>query len=244
LAASADGRQIAAAEDSHSIWVYELATGRTRRKLAGHGNQVTALAFTPDGRRLVSTSWDLTGLVWDVSLAAGRAGPKPTPADFDRLWADLAKPEWDLAGPALATLAAYPDAAVDLLRDRLRPADRPTPDVAVIDRLVSQLDDATFAERERATAELRRIGPEAVPHLRRQVSEAPTLEVRLRLEKLVKDLVVMALPPDRLRELRAVELLEQTGTPAARERLKALAGGTPDAALTRAASAALQRLTK
>jgi hypothetical protein len=203
---------------------------------------VTDLAYTPDGRRLVSASWDLTGLVWDVSLAAGRAGPKPTPADFDSLWADLTKPEWDRAGPALATLATHADAALDLLRDRLRPADRPIPDVATIDRLVRQLESDTFAERERATAELRRMGVDAVPHLRRRASQAPTLEVRLRLEKLVKDLAVMPLPSDRLRELRAVELLEQTATPAARKLLRGLASGASGAALTDAATAALQRL--
>jgi WD40 repeat protein len=69
LAVSPDGRQVAAAESDYSIWVYELATGQARRHFVGHSNEVTALAFTPDGQRLISTSRDLTALVWDVSQA-------------------------------------------------------------------------------------------------------------------------------------------------------------------------------
>jgi RNA polymerase sigma factor (sigma-70 family) len=172
LAVSPDGRQLAAAEGDHSIWVYEVATGQIRRHFPGHTNEVTALAFTPDGRRLVSTSRDLTGLVWDVSLAAGRAA---TAADPDRLWADLAKPEWDAAGPALAAQAQRPDTAVAMLRDRLKPAAAPE-------------------------------------------------------------------PADQLRALRAVELLEEIATPAARDHLTALAGGAAGAPLTRAAADALKRL--
>jgi WD40 repeat protein len=41
--------------------------------LQGHSGWVTGLAFTPDGRRLVSGSWDQTVKIWDVStgLPAG-----------------------------------------------------------------------------------------------------------------------------------------------------------------------------
>ena len=63
---------------------------------------MTHIAFTADGRRLVSVSKDMTGLVWDASFAALA---KPSAADRDRLWVDLAKPEWELAGPSLAALA-------------------------------------------------------------------------------------------------------------------------------------------
>jgi RNA polymerase sigma factor (sigma-70 family) len=245
LAVSPDSRQLAAAERDYTIWLYEIATGQARRRLVGHANQVTALAFTPDGRRLVSTSRDLTGLVWDVSLAAiTRAGAEPTPADLDRLWTDLAKPVWGLAGPALATLAAHPEAAVGLLRDRLRPDNRPAVDVAAIDRLVRQLDSRVFAERERALAELRRLDLDALPHLRRRAAETTSAEVRQRLAKLLQDFAAAPLPPERLRELRAVELLEQTATPAAREQLRALAGGGAGARLTEAAADALQRLDR
>jgi hypothetical protein len=48
--------------------------------------------------------------------------------------------------------------------------------------------------------------------------------------------------PKRLRELRAVEVLERIAAPAARAELKRLAGGAPEAGLTRDAAAALKRL--
>jgi hypothetical protein len=53
-------------------------------------------------------------------------------------------------------------------------------------------------------------------------------------------------PPsaERTQALRAVEVLERVGSREAREVLRALAGGAPDAELTQQATAALARLTK
>jgi len=51
-----------------------------------------------------------------------------------------------------------------------------------------------------------------------------------------------SLPPELLRTLRGMEVLEHIGTPAARRVIAALAGGTPRTRLTREAKAALQRL--
>ena len=51
-------------------------------------------------------------------------------------------------------------------------------------------------------------------------------------------------PPERLREWRALEVLEQIGTPEARAVLKALAEGAPAARLTQGAKVALERLAK
>jgi hypothetical protein len=109
---------------------------------------------------------------------------------------------------------------------------------------VQQLDSDQFAERERATAELRRLGAAALPHLRRHARQAASDEVRQRLAKLIQPFAAAPLPSERLRELRAVELLEQAGAPAAREHLRALASGAAGAALTDAAAGALRRLEK
>jgi WD40 repeat protein len=40
---------------------------------------VSAIAFAPDGRSLVSSSEDGTGLVWDISDLPGRAKGDPPP---------------------------------------------------------------------------------------------------------------------------------------------------------------------
>ena len=53
-----------------------------------------------------------------------------------------------------------------------------------------------------------------------------------------------ALGPESLRELRAVIVLERTGTPSARILLAELANGVPEASLTSAAKAAMQRLQR
>jgi WD40 repeat protein len=246
LAVSPDSRQLAAAEADFSVWVYEIATGRVRHHLAGHTNEVTALAFTPDGRRLVSTSRDLTGLVWDVSLAAAdKAGSAPQATDVDRLWTDLAKRDWKDSGPSLATLATHPEAAVALLRERLKPANGPDgADPAALAALIARLDGAGFADRERAAASLRWHGSDALPAVRERVNQPASPELKQRLTTLVDDIQAAPMPADRVRELRAVELLEQIGTAAARDQLKLLAGGAAGAALTRAAADALTRLPK
>jgi dipeptidyl aminopeptidase/acylaminoacyl peptidase len=49
------------------IRVWDVKTGKQIHRFDGHRGLITSLAFSPDGRRLVSTSGDTTALVWDVS---------------------------------------------------------------------------------------------------------------------------------------------------------------------------------
>jgi WD40 repeat protein len=76
LAFSPDGKLVAAASTvDNSIVVWSVATGRQVATLRGHGGRVHTLAFTPDGRRLLSGSADTTALMWDVSqLIRGPGG--------------------------------------------------------------------------------------------------------------------------------------------------------------------------
>ncbi|MBS0266627.1 MAG: WD40 repeat domain-containing protein [Planctomycetes bacterium] len=72
LAFTPDGRFLAYAIGSASvgacvIHVCRAVDGIREMTLAGHGNWIDSLQFSCDGRRLLSGSFDGTGIVWDVS---------------------------------------------------------------------------------------------------------------------------------------------------------------------------------
>jgi RNA polymerase sigma factor (sigma-70 family) len=67
LAFSPDGRTLAWGGPMDGvIHLVETATGHERRRLTGHRGRAMSLAFTPDGKGLVSGSDDTTALVWDL----------------------------------------------------------------------------------------------------------------------------------------------------------------------------------
>ena len=63
---SPDGRLLATTDDDGTIYLLEAATGEERGQLRGHQGPLHALAFSADGKRLLSASADRTALVWDV----------------------------------------------------------------------------------------------------------------------------------------------------------------------------------
>src|SRR6516162_5408499 len=68
LAFSPDGRMLAwSSWRLPAIHLLELATGKERHRFEGHKRRVTSLAFTADGRTLISGSEDTTALVWDLT---------------------------------------------------------------------------------------------------------------------------------------------------------------------------------
>jgi WD40 repeat protein len=62
---SPDGSRVAVS-DGAEIVLLERASGRALCRLKGHQDHILDLAFAPDGRLLVSASYDLTALVWNV----------------------------------------------------------------------------------------------------------------------------------------------------------------------------------
>src|SRR5205085_8769050 len=112
----------------------------------------------------------------------------------------------------------------------------------LIARWIGELDHQQFPVRERATASLVRVADQAEAALRGALERTRSAEVRQRIRHVLESAHDLDLSPVRLRELRAIEVLETIATPAALERLIALARSAPGAYLTREAQAALRRL--
>jgi hypothetical protein len=95
--------------------------------------------------------------------------------------------------------------------------------------------------REAAFKELKTLGLLAEPVLRQSLQEKQSPEVSRQVEALLDARVREPLAPERLREIRAVQALEQIGAPA-RPVLEALSQRAPAAGLTQEARAALTRI--
>jgi hypothetical protein len=246
IAFSPDGRTVAAGTNegagSGKVVLWDRASGKEIARLKGHQGYILGVAFTPDGRRLITTSTDTTALVWDVA-ALCRLPEVPHPRlaanDLDRLWIDLTGAGTARAWRAVWRLAAAPQ-AVPLMRRHLRPA--PAPDEAAVTRLLADLGGDRFEKRSRASRELEAVGEAAAPLLRRALQGDAPLETRRRIEQILERWHDGT--PAQRTAVRATAVLEQVGTPEARRLLQELARGAPAAMLTRQAAAALGRLGK
>jgi len=61
------GRWVASAGDDSTVKVWDSRTGKFLRSFRGHTGLVTSVAFTPDGRRLLSGNRHKTVPVWDLT---------------------------------------------------------------------------------------------------------------------------------------------------------------------------------
>lgn len=239
-------RKLIASDSDGNLFCWDVE-GQLIRQWKGDDFPVHCLDFTPDGKMLI-TGGNTTGLVWNVDevMPSQRRRTEPlTAADVNALWADLKAEDATPAYRAVWRMAAAPEQAISFLRERLRPAREP--DKSNAERIVESigdLDNDAFAVRDKASRELAAFGRETEPALRKALASGPSPESRRRIEELLRNLPesLPAPPPDQLRQLRALAVLEYVGTPAARQCLETLAGGIAEARLTREAKAALKRV--
>jgi WD40 repeat protein len=74
MALSPDGRWLAVGGRMHpecmgecgDIRLYDLASGELHALLKGHSNVVTGIAFSPEGKKLISGGSDFAAIIWDV----------------------------------------------------------------------------------------------------------------------------------------------------------------------------------
>jgi sugar lactone lactonase YvrE len=252
LALSPDGKTLAT---SGGLW--DTDTGQLRARLPEHPGGVMALAFSSDGRFLASGGRDTTVLLRDVGHAR-----------LEKLWAELAAADAESA-QAVKKLAANPEQAVPFLGERLRRAET----IEVRARsLIADLDSDEFPVREKVSRELEKLGPDAAFALREALRGEISTEVRRRIQAVLDGMkrpgeVVKsqrtrvgrggrAAPEGMKRpgegsangDSRGVRLalavLEEIGTPAARQILEELAKGPEFSSVAREARTALERLAK
>jgi WD40 repeat protein len=225
----------------HRVRVWDAATGTEVAHLEGHATDVSALAFSPDGRQLVAGMRDGSVLVWDLTSLARLPALDMPPGGLDALWNDLASSDAGRANRAAWTLAVRPDQAVPFLKAHVPPAAEV--DVQQVRRWIANLDSERFETRAAAAKELEELGEQAAPALRATVAGKPSAEVRKQAEALLGGLRLVR-SPEVLRRLRGIQVLERIGSQEAGDVLDRLARGQPEARLTREAKAALDRLAK
>jgi WD40 repeat protein len=241
FAISPDVKLLALVGPSGSVHVWNVLTGKELTVFKGHRVAVNALAFAPHGKTLASASDDTTALLWDVTKIARPALPAKAlqPGDLDQWWQVLADHDAAKAFAAMGEFVAVPKEGVAWIKDRVKPA-APL-DIKRVEELLRQLDDDKFQVRDKASGELLKIGELLLPVLDKVLAGNPLPESRRRLEELRGKMTALVLTGERLRVVRAVEVLELIGTPAARQVLEGLAAGAPGALVTTSAQAALQR---
>jgi hypothetical protein len=243
---SPDGRTVALARgddlggaaepaaDAGAVRLYETATWTVRAEFHGGQGRVTALAFAPGGRLLVG-GLDTTVLAWDVR--------PPRVADsvsLESAWNDLAKRDAAESFQSEGRFLGAPADAVKFFAEKVQPVEALDP--KRIQRLLADLGSDEFAVREAASKAIQGLDEQAIPYLEETLKSAESLEVRLRVKRILEQKRRATMTSEQLRQIRAVMVLELIGDRESKKLLQKWAGGPVGALLTRESSAALLRL--
>jgi hypothetical protein len=232
---SRDGKWLFSSVSDHTVRLHEVATGEEVLRLEGHDGRVYQGVLHPDGRRALTSAWDLTALVWSLRPAEVIA-VKDAP---ERVWAELASDDAPTAYRAVWSLVDDPAGGADMLRRKMPPVKK-TVDDALLQKLIAQLDDENFEKREEAEKRLAEVGEPAGPVLRGALAKSTSAEQRRRLGNLLTRLE-RERTPDELRILRAVGALELAHAPEALALLREWSAGAPGVLLSDQAREALAR---
>ena len=246
IALSSDGRVVAARCTNGKLLLmhfksFQIVDALNVRK-AGEESFPLGLGFSPDGRLLAVDNggeilvWDLKE--WHKKLAQFE---RLSPERLEAVWQDLARYVDDgfFQVPPVYQLLGVPEQAVPLLAEKLKPV--PPPDREKVSRLIGELDHREFAVRDKATKALHALDWLVKPALNEALRKASTLEMKRRIESLVKNMS-SEWSGEHQRQYRAVYILTKINTEPARKILRELATGTPAAYLTQVAQEELKRI--
>jgi hypothetical protein len=223
---------------NRGIRVFETYSGQELFSVPNRTN-IRAIAFSPDGRTLWTShgsndedgsygttqveGWDLTGGEWrpiirGLDLEALKFGMNGTPTSARR---------------AMYQFSQHPAEAIAFVKELTKSPSMS--DTKQFETWMEELDAPAFALRDAATKGLAKAGWRVEGALQLLLSTTSSLEVRHRLEKLLRH--------RDMRPLRSVQLLELIRTPEAIEVLRDIANGPAESLVSQDARWALQRLT-
>ena len=164
---------------------------------------------------------------------SGRARPTADlqPEKLPLLWINLLDGDAGRAYEAVLTLASAPKVSAPFLKERL--AGVAGGDDKRIAALILALNDDQFEVREKAQADLERLGDLALPALHKALESDPPAETRRRAQELLDKHKEAVAVTEEVRGLRALEALERGG---ATEVLRDLSKEAPNALLKQAAA--------
>jgi WD40 repeat protein len=222
------------------VRIWDADTGTVLADLGGQRGVRSAAGFSRDGQLLITAALDGSIVVWDVATVLQTKLGKPwSGAEASAQWIDLGSEEGLVAGKAMRALLENPNQALAVLRKNLKPT--LAPQAAQVKAWIRDLDDSQFQKREQAALELKKLAELAEPALKACLEEKPPLEVQRRVQRLLDQLFEPLTDLNKLRSLRAIEVLQQIANSDAQACLEVIAGGTEQAWATRAARDALQR---
>ncbi len=210
---------------------------RQRQRITGHESDVYSVDFSPNCRLLAAASNDAPIYIWDVygqGKSPPRATLKLTKENQQKLWQQLAASDAAVGFQAVCELIGRPNEAVAILKEGWNNLPRAAPQQ--MRQWIKDLDSIEYKVRKTATAELDVFALQE-DLLRKALEQAGTLEVRQRLEDILR-----RQEPQRLRNTRMLEVLERLGTAQARQLIQGLLSQTDSKELSAEAAASLRRL--
>jgi WD40 repeat protein len=246
IAFSPDGRLLITASEGMSggVQLWEVATQSLVRKFSTGFGTVSHIGVFPDGTRLASAGVEEAITIWDLTGRHEKDLPKAD--ELLAAWGNLDSLDGAKGYPALRSLAAGGASSVRIVTAGMEEMLDTQKKIA---DLVKELGAEKPADREKATKELLKLGLRAMPSVQAASNSSESPEAKKRAEEILSQFAVkgLALPTsglvgDTLRLFRAVQVLEDIGSPEAKitlDRIAKLGGPAADAA-----KAAIKRMGK
>jgi RNA polymerase sigma factor (sigma-70 family) len=231
---SPDGRGLLVGSNDGTVRCVEVATGG-ERAVFRHVGVVLSVAFHPDGTKAASSSPDGPVYVWDLLGDPGQWSKDKA----DAVWADLSSGDAKVAFASVRLLRANSAAAISFLNERVRVPTLPAEDAVAA--LLKRLDGPRFPDREKAQKELMEIAELFRPRLE-AARKLAREEAGRRLDQVLK--TIDEPTSERLRQIRACEVLEGIGNSDAVRLLRTWAAGPAGSRLATEATESLARLKK